>query len=185
MEIKITTSHILKLMQVLSWIIFIGLCIQAGAIIVSTFAHLFFAGAASKSNWAYENYLSQLLAESKSHFITVSVLMVIVAVLKAIMFYLIVKIFHEKKQKLSAPFNEGLVRFILNSSLLALGIGLFSAWGERYCEKLTHQGFPAPDLSTLHMEGASVWLFMAAILFLIVQVVKRGVELQAENDLTI
>ena len=41
MEIKITTSHILKLMQVLSWIIFIGLCIPAVAIIVSTFAPLF------------------------------------------------------------------------------------------------------------------------------------------------
>ncbi len=35
MEITISTRQILKLLQLLSWIIFIGLCVQAGGIVFS------------------------------------------------------------------------------------------------------------------------------------------------------
>lgn len=41
------------------------------------------------------------------------------------------------------------------------------------------------NMRSLHLDGADVWLFMAVILFIIGQVVKRGVEMQNENDLTI
>ena len=47
------------------------------------------------------------------------------------------------------------------------------------------QGMPMADLDALNLAGADVWLFMAVILFVIAQIVKRGIELQAENDLTI
>jgi hypothetical protein len=40
MEIKITTNQILKALQVLPWIIFIGLCIEAGGILFNTFMTL-------------------------------------------------------------------------------------------------------------------------------------------------
>lgn len=41
MEIRITTNHILKVLLLITWIIFIGLCVEAGAIIVNTFITLF------------------------------------------------------------------------------------------------------------------------------------------------
>jgi hypothetical protein len=41
------------------------------------------------------------------------------------------------------------------------------------------------DLQALHISGADVWLFMAVILFVIGQIVKRGIEIHAENELTI
>jgi hypothetical protein len=50
---------------------------------------------------------------------------------------------------------------------------------------LTKQGVKSADLQSLHIAGADVWLFMAVILFVIVQIVKRGIEIQRENDLTI
>ncbi len=50
---------------------------------------------------------------------------------------------------------------------------------------LTKQGFEIADLQSLHIGGADVWLFMAVILFVIGQIVKRGIEIQNENDLTI
>ncbi|MEN9929550.1 MAG: hypothetical protein RLZZ231_1471, partial [Bacteroidota bacterium] len=36
MEIKITTSTMLKILYILSWIIFVGLCIEAGGFLTNT-----------------------------------------------------------------------------------------------------------------------------------------------------
>ena len=70
-------------------------------------------------------------------------------------------------------------------SYLALGIGLFSLYGFKYTVWLTSQGVKLADLQALRIAGADVWLFMAIILFVIVQIIKRGIEIQTENDLTI
>jgi len=184
MEIKITTNQILKILQLLAWIIFIGLCVEAGAIIFNTVITLFINPAGVENFWEGAD-LSGLYKFDQSHFTVITVIMIIVAVLKAIMFYLIVKLFTDKKLNMSHPFNVELRRFILNLSYLALGIGLFSHSGAEYCAWLAEQGCKKIDLESLHMAGADVWLFMAVILFVIGQIVKRGVEIQAENDLTI
>jgi Protein of unknown function (DUF2975) len=185
MEIKITTNQILKVLQILSWIIFIGLCIEAGGIAVNTFITLFINPRGVENFWEGNEYLSSLYKFDQGHFIVITVTIIIVAVLKAIMFYLIVKLFTEKKLKISQPFSMELRSFIINQSYLALGIGLFSYSGFEYSGWLTKQGVKSADLQSLHIAGADVWLFMAVILFVIVQIVKRGIEIQKENDLTI
>lgn len=185
MEIKITTNQILKVLQILSWIIFIGLCIEAGGIAVNTFITLFINPLGVKNFWEGNEYLSSLYQFDHGHFIVIALTMIIVTVLKAIMFYLIVKLFTDKKLKISQPFSLELRHFIIKQSYLALGIGLFSYSGFKYCVWLTKQGVESADLQTLQIAGADVWLFMAVILFIIVQIVKRGIELQKENDLTI
>ena len=131
------------------------------------------------------NYLSGLYQFDHGHFFVITLTMIIVSVLKAIMFYHIVKLFTEKKLKISQPFSIELRRFILILSYLALGIGLFSHVGFKYSAWLTKKGAQSADLQSLHIAGADVWLFMAVILFVIVQIVKRGIEIQKENDLTI
>jgi hypothetical protein len=185
MEIKITTNQMLKVLQILSWIIFIGLCIEAGGITVNTFITLFINPLGAENFWEGNEYLSNLYKYDKEHFIVITCTMIIVAVLKAIMFYLIVEVFTDKKLKISQPFSMELRSFIVKQSYLALGIGLFSHYGSEYSEWLTKQGVKTADLQSLHIAGADVWLFMAVILFVIVQIVKRGIEIQQENDLTI
>ena len=111
--------------------------------------------------------------------------MSIVAVMKALIFYLIVKILHDKKLNLSEPFSKELRSLIINVSYLSLGIGLFSYWGIHYSEWLVNQNVKMPDIQHLGFGGADVWLFMSVILFVIAQIFKRGIELQEENDLTI
>ena len=185
MEIKITTNQILKVLQILSWLIFIGLCIEAGGIAVNTIITLFINPLGVENFWKGADYLSPLYKFDHGHFFVITLTMIIVAVLKAIMFYLIVKLFTDKKLNISQPFSIGLRRFILNLSYLALGIGLFYHSGFKYSEWLTKQGFKSADLQSLDISGADVWLFMAVILFVIVQIVKRGIEIQNENDLTI
>ncbi|WP_394759564.1 DUF2975 domain-containing protein [Flavobacterium sp.] len=184
MEIKITTEQMLKVLHILSWIIFIGLCIEAGGILFNTFFALTINPNGAKNFWE-EIDLSNLYDFDKGYFFTEALLMSIVAILKAILFYLIVKILLDKKLNLKQPFNTEMKRFIFNMSYLALGIGLFSNWGVQNTKWLVEKGIKMPDIQYLKFGGADVWLFMGIILLVIAQIFKRGVEIQSENELTI
>jgi putative transcriptional regulator len=47
------------------------------------------------------------------------------------------------------------------------------------------QGVKNPDLQYLRIGGADVWMFMGITLLVIVQIFKKGIEIQNENDLTV
>lgn len=185
MEIKITNNQILKVLEILSWIIFIGLCVEAGAVVVNTFISLFINPAGVENFWKGKEYLSSLYQYDYGYFIIIAIIMCIVAILKAIMFYLIIKMFISKNLDFYKPFSLELRQFITRLSYLAFGIGLFSISGDRYSEFLSKQGLQAVNLQLLNLEGADVWLFMAVILFIISHIVKKGIEIQTENELTI
>jgi hypothetical protein len=180
MEIKVSTQQMLKILYVLSWIIFLGVCIDAGSFIfngvytvtVNAYAAKYFG-------------LSALYEFDSGHFLVQLLFMSIAGVMKALIFYLIVKILHEKKLNMSQPFNTHVQRFIVNVAYLSVGIGLFSHWGASYAEWLAKEGVQMPDAQQLHLDGAGVWIFMSVILFVIAQIFKRGIEIQTENELTI
>lgn len=180
----ISTKQILKLLYVLSWIIFIGVCIEAGGYIFNALFTFFINPEAAKSSWDGIN-LSELYQFDPGYFLVVSFFMIIVAVMKALMFYLIVKVLHDKKLDMSQPFNQEVGTFIFKLSYLALGIGLFSYWGNKNCKWLMTKGVAMPDIQYLNLGGADVWLFMAVILFVIAHIFKRGIEIQTENELTV
>jgi hypothetical protein len=129
--------------------------------------------------------LSALYQYDKSHYFTETTLIVIVAILRAILFYLIVKILYDKKLNLAQPFNKEVGRFILNVSYLSFGIGLFSFWGTRYTGWLITKGVNMPAIESLRIGGADVWLFMGVTLLVIGQIYKKGIEIQTENELTV
>ena len=184
MEIKITTKQILKVLHILSWVIFIGLCVEAGGILFNAFYTLMLNPIAAKNFWK-EVDLSSLYNFDKGYFITETLLMSIVAIMQAILFYLIVKILHNKKLNLTQPFNTEMKIFISNVAYWAIGIGLFSYWGTNNTKWLVAKGVTMPDVQSLGLGGADVWLFMGITLLVIAQVFKRGIEIQTENDLTI
>ena len=129
--------------------------------------------------------MSSLYAYSPGYFFVETLLMIIVAVMKAVIFYLIIKILHDKKLDIAQPFNKEVGRFIFNVSYLALGIGLFSWWGDKYSQWFVKQGVVMPNIQDLRLGGADVWIFMGVTLYVIAQIFKRGIEIQTENDLTI
>lgn len=184
MEIKITTKQILNVLYILSWVIFIGLCVEAGGILFNAFFTLAFNPVGAKYFWNEIN-LTALFDFDKGYFMTETLLMSIVAILKAILFYLIVKILHNKKLNLNQPFNIEMKHFISTISYLAIGIGLFSNWGVKNTDWLAAKGVAMPDIHRLGVGGADVWLFMGITLLVIAQIFKRGIEIQNENDLTI
>ncbi|MFY7741856.1 MAG: DUF2975 domain-containing protein [Flavobacterium sp.] len=184
MEIKIGTSQILKALYILSWIIFIGLCIDAGGFIFNTLYSLFISDKNVGHFWNYLDF-SALYAFSTSSYITQVVLICIVAVLKAILFYCIVKILYDKKVNVEQPFTESVQKFLLSVVYLSFGIGLFSAWGASQSGKLSINGVQLPTLEMMKLDGAGVWFFMGATLLVIAILFKRGIEMQHENELTI
>ncbi|SDG53197.1 hypothetical protein SAMN05421827_107204 [Pedobacter terrae] len=185
MEIKITTNQLLKVLQILCWIIFVGLCVEAGGVLVNTIITLFINAHDVRNFWDGAAYLTSVYRLDHGYFLVIDVVVIIVAILKAIMFYLIIKLFAEKKISISQPFGIELKNFISKQAVLALGIGFFAHLGYRYITWLTEKGLITANLQSLNIDGADVWLFMAVILFLITQLIKKGIEIQKENNLTI
>jgi|SRR6218665_313358 len=184
MEIKISTSQILNILHVLSWIIFIGVCIEAGSILFNIFYTLEINPTGAR-NFLEQADLSQLYAYDHGQFIVVTSLMCIVAMMRGFLFYLIVKFLYDKKLNMLQPFNKDTGRFIFHLSYLSLFIGFFSSYGVDYTAWLTKQGVQVPDPQSLRIAGADVWLFMSVILFVIAHIFKRGIEIQTENELTV
>jgi len=183
MEIRITTKQILLVLNIITWIFFLGLCVEAGGIIFNA-GYVLIKPAVAKYFWNGAD-LSALIARDQGQFITQIVLISIVALLKAILFYRILKLFYDKRFSLAKPFSPGLTRFVFTIAWLCLGAGFFSHWGARYDNWLEKNGTPMPDVDLLRIGGADVWLFMAIVLVVIGHVFKKGIELQNENDLTV
>jgi hypothetical protein len=181
---KTRTKLVLQILHVLSWIIFIGVCIEAGGFISYAFFTQVLNPANAKHVWQQVD-LSALYQYDRGYFFVETLLMSIVAVMRACIFYLIIKMLHDKKLNLSQPFNKAVERFIFKVAYLALFIGMFSWWGVKYAEWFVKQGVKMPDIQYLRLGGADVWLFMGVILFVIAQVFKRGIEIQTENELTV
>jgi hypothetical protein len=181
---KSRTKQILKVLYVLSWIIFIGVCIEAGGSIFSAFYTLVINPVNARTFWE-GNDLSGLYKYSQWHFFTETLLISIASVMKACIFYLLIKNLDPKKISMSQPFSKEIGRLIFNISYLSLFIGFISLWGVKYKEWLVEQGVKMPDTQYLRLGGADVWLFMGVILFVLAQIFKRGIEIQSENDLTV
>lgn len=184
MAIIITSKLMMKVLTVLSWIIFIGLCIEAGGILFNSIFTMTYNPNWAKSSWNGIDF-SLLLNYDKGYYVAETTLMSTVAILKAILFYLIVEIIHDKKLNLDEPFNVETKKFIYNTSYICFGTGLFTSWGAQYTNWLTEKGLNSATIEKLNFGGADVWFFMGIILLVIAQIFKRGIEIQNENDLTI
>lgn len=180
MKIVISSRHILTALIVICWMIFIGLLMDAGIIL----GHTVFALFINPKNAGYMG-LASVYEANESYFVILTTLMSIVAIMKALLFYVIIHFFHKKKLDFARPFNVELGKFISNISYLALGIGLFSYWGQNHSKGLRALGLTLPEVQELKIGGADVWIFMGVTLLVIAQIIKKGIEIQSENELTV
>ena len=178
---KQSTTKVLKFLHVISWIIFIGICIKAGVFLTSAFLSLSFLPEASAGIYKGLD-LSGLLQYSKNNYTTVLLLIIIVTLLKALMVYQVIKIF--MKINFVKPFSEEVSFYISRISYIAMLVGLISVFSLAYCDWLREKSVIIPDL-TDHLGGYKEFIFLGAIIFMIAQVFKRGIEIQKENDLTV
>jgi len=173
------TIFILRAMNVAFWIVFIGLCIKAGALIISFAVSLFVNPDGSADLYMGLDY-SALYKNSLLHYIFIVSLVIALACTKVEMAWLAVKM--SLAFKVDNPFNKSHVKLLSKMSNTALSAAMISLGGEGYSKWLMHRG----GVELLHSDwAAGEWLFWAGIIFLLSVIFEKGVELKSENELTI
>ena len=103
MEIRISTEQLLKILFYVALLLFVGICIESGMYI--------FNGIYTFTINSYNaNFLSlkALYQFDPGHYGVVMLLLSIVTTLKAVLFFVIVKLLHDKNLNLYQPFSTKL-----------------------------------------------------------------------------
>jgi hypothetical protein len=176
MRNKTKTEKILAVMNVLAWLAFIGLVIQAGAILISYAASIANPVAAKD---LYQKLNLYNLRESRFWLYTLKVIMMIaLLVLKAYTAWLVIKVL--SRIKLSDPFTMEVARMLEQISYFILVTWLLDVAHNTYTKWLSEGIAGLKDSLVLNE-----FIFLAGVVFVIAQIFKKGVEIQSENDLTI
>ncbi|WP_347922054.1 DUF2975 domain-containing protein [Pontimicrobium sp. SW4] len=179
---KTTTNKLLNVMHVISWLVFIGLCINVGALLIS-FATSLFINPEGANNIYLGLNLFDLKEFSNLHFVMIILLLILIEGLKALMLYKVVSIF--SNIDLVSPFSQKASKLIAQISYLAFSIGLSLAIAIYYESWLKIE--KNIDLPTLqeYIDGGKEFLFFAGIIYVISLVFRRGVEYQDELEETV
>ena len=171
------TSFIFKLLNILFWIIFIGLCINTGSLLYSYFVSVAInPGAANALSIGYN--LEQLYQHSTTSYSIIVFSMIFISALKAYIGYCTVRIFSEIK--LDKPFSGKIYDIITDISRVALWTGLLSITAQAYTKWLLHRDVDVP----VHWSSGEI-LFFAGVIYIIAYVYRKGTELQSDNELTV
>jgi hypothetical protein len=180
MEKYIGSKILLQILHVVAWIIFVGLSIEAGALIVNFISNIFKPEMVSN---LYEKMdLSQMYQQNKWAFFGVYSFVIFVSVLKAGLFYKVIELL--LKLDLSNPFNGFVAKKISQISSYAFWIGIISFIARQNARNLSHHGYAIYKLEKFWVDS-SAFLLMASIIYIIAIIFKKGIELQTENDLTV
>jgi hypothetical protein len=177
---KWETQPGLMLITIVIWSIFIGLCIQAGAVLF-TFIYSLFNPVVAQNLYEGLN-LSALMEQNIWHYVGVLSLIVAITGLKAYIFFLMIMIF--LKINLTHPFSKEVSKLISQIGQVTIEIAVFIIFTNAYFKWLSKRGFDMPALGE-YMGGAFEYFLMGIIIYAISKVFKRGLEIQSENELTI
>jgi hypothetical protein len=170
------TEKILGVMYVLAWLAFIGMVVQAGAILISYGVSVANPVAAKD---LYKKMDLYGLRQSNFWYYTVKViLMIALLVLKAYTAWLVVKVL--SRIKLKNPFTLETAKMLERISYFILVTWILDLLHNAYTKWLSEGLAGLRDSLVLNET-----IFLAGVIFVIAQIFKKGVEIQSENDLTI
>lgn len=171
---------IFKILLVVAWLIFVGVSIEAGGLIVNFIVSL--VNPSFVSNLYQKLDLTYIYKDSPLPFFGVYSFILVLAILKCVLFYIVVRMMH--KMDLSKPFDTYVSRQTSLVSYYALSIGFLSYMAKEVTRNLAHYGYDMASLN--HFWGDSeAYVFMGAVVYIIATIFKKGVELQSENELTV
>jgi hypothetical protein len=174
------SNLIFKGLQIVAWVIFVGLCIEAGGLIVNFFFSLY------KPEFVKNLYqkldLSELYYFSKFAFFSLYSFILVISVLKAYLFYVVIVLI--TKLNLYKPFNLFVSKQISKISYYTMSIGFVSLLARESANNLSRRGLEIDTLSRFWSDGQA-FILMAAIIYIISTIFSRGIELQNESDLTV
>lgn len=171
---------VFKILSIVAWVIFVGLCIEAGGLIVNFIFSLF------KPEMVQNLYqtldLSEIYNQSKWAFFSMYSFIMIISVLKAYLFYILIRLM--SKLDLSKPFNSFVSEQISKLSYFTLSIGFLGLLAMQTAKKLQHRGYEINQLNQFWVDSQA-FILMGAVIYIIAAIFKKGLEIQNENDLTV
>lgn len=175
-----TNNFVFWVLNIIAWLIFVGLCIEAGGLIVN------FIFSIVKPEFVGNLYqkldLSKMYQQSKWVFFGAYGFVLFIAVLKAMLFYTVIELLY--KLDLSKPFSTLAANKIINIAYYTFSIGIISHIAREVVKYLLNSGYEIDKLNQFWVDSQA-FILMAAIVYVIAQIFKRGVDIQNENDLTV
>lgn len=173
-------NFVFIVLKIVAWVIFIGLCVEAGGLIVNFIFSLF--KPESVQNLYQKLDLSEMYNQSKWTYFSMYTFILVISILKAYLFYIVIILI--SKLDLSKPFNSFVSKQITKISYFTLSIGLLSFIARQTAKNLQHRGYEIDQLNQFWVDSQA-FILMAAIVYVIATIFKKGIELQNENELTI
>ena len=174
------TRFIFQVLHVIAWIFFVGLCIEAGGIIVNFVFSIYNPEFVSKLYQKLD--LSELYNRSKWIFFSMYSFIIVIALLKVLLFYTVIMLL--LKLDLSKPFSSFVSSQISQISYYTLSIGIMCLIAAQTTKNLDHHGYDVERLYQFWNDGKA-FILMSAVVYVVSTIFKKGVELQKENDLTV
>ncbi len=175
-----TNNLVFKAVEIIAWVIFIGLCIETGALLVNFIVSLY------KPEIIHNLYqkldLSEMYNRSKWTFYGMYTFILTISISKAYLFYLVIKLLI--KLDLSNPFNSFVSNQITKISYFTFEIGILSYIAQESTKNLLYHSYNISTLNKYWSDGQA-FIMMSAVIYVIAIIFRKGVEIQNENDLTV
>lgn len=179
-KMSINNNFVFKALQIISWVIFIGLCIEAGGLIIN---FIFTVFKPEYLGILYEKLdLTSLYQENKWVFFGSFSFVLVISILKAHLFYVVIVLL--TKLDLLKPFSSFAAKKISSIAYYTFSIGIISHIARETTKNLIHHEYEIDKLNKFWVDSQA-FILMAAIIYIIATIFKKGIELQNENELTI
>ena len=167
-------------LHIIAWIIFVGLCVECGGLLVNFVFSIY--NPSFVKNLYQKLDLSEMYNSSKLVFFGIYSFILFVSVLKAYLFYIVVRLMH--KLDLSNPFSSFVSEEITRISYCTFSIGILSYIARQIAKNIQHYGYNTENLNQFWADSQA-FILMAAVIYVIATIFKKGVEIQSENNLTV
>ena len=157
------TEKLLKIMKFFSWFAFIGLMIKAGAILVTYLYE-------GMNLIEYRNY-------SFLQYTFIVIYKILLYATEAYIAFLVIQLL--KKLDIKQPFNVHVQKFMQQISKSIFYLWIIAIVHNTHMQLIGKKHNFEIDLFS------SDFVFLSVIIFIFAQIVKRGIEIQSENELTI
>ena len=173
---KNKTETILTILHVFAWIAFVGLLVKGGAMLTSFAVSM--ANPDAAKNFYDGTNLYNLKQFNNGYYIAVVSFLVAMVALKAQVAWLVIKVL--SKIKLTSPFTTQVSEMLEQISYYILALWSVALLHNAYIKWL------AKSVEELYaMQVSDEFIFIAGVVFVFAQIFKKGVQLQAESELTV
>lgn len=176
---KTKTETILTISKFLALAGGIGYCILWGSQL-TTLVSSFINPEWAKRTYEVDLNLFSIREHSKGYYVSAMCLTIAISVIKALIWFVVFVLL--SKLKLQTPFSMEVEKKLETIAYLLLGVWIISSiFWKTYVYYLSRD--TGIQLATIN--SGDEYLFMAAMIYIISQVFKRGIEIQEENQLTV